>query len=242
MYRSADTSPPLHIVRGINATTERLLPRARPPTAAKKGIQLRQRAWLKEIVNQSGETLLQVALKSGVSASTLSRVANSETYDGVLSAVTIERITEAYQVAGPDDYGAPRRQGLLGFSEAERYVPAANDGDIAPLVQALLGTRPGADAWRLKTEALEEVGYLPGDIVIVDLNAQPAPQDVVCAQVYDWRGGGAQTIWRVFDPPYLIGAARDRTAYKPLAVDNQQVVIKGVVEKMVRPHRRSSVR
>lgn len=242
MFRSEHVSDPLHIVRGFHANTERLLPRDTTESSAKREVQARHRNWLQTIVGESGDTLFQVAHRSGVSASTLTRLANNLKYGGVLSAVTIERISRAYQVPGPDEYGASRRPALIGLSEAERYLPADEQDDICELVKHLLGRRGGLDAWRLKTDALEQVGYLAGDVVVVDMHAAAQPQDVVCAQVHNWRGGGSQTIWRVYDPPYLVGAAHDRTAYKPVMVDSERVVIKGVVDKLVRPFRRSDFR
>jgi SOS-response transcriptional repressor LexA len=241
MFTAPSTIPTLHIVDSVNAVRGMLVPKSETRLAAKRGIQARQREWLQGIVKATGDTLSQIAAKAQVSDTTLSRIVNNPAYEGVLSAVTITRITGTYQLPGPEEY-AGRRPMLGGFAEAERF-DADNDPDgITPLVQAMLGTRPMSDAWRLKTEALEQVGYLPGDVLIVDTTATPLPQDVVCAQVYDWQRGGAQTVWRVFDPPFLVGASRDRTAHKPLLVDNDRVIVKGVVDKMVRPHRLSATR
>lgn len=242
MFTAPQTLHTLHIVPGIHAGAEQHVAKPARGTSERKAIQAQQRGWLQEIINTSGDNLAQIAARAGVSDSTLSRLVNNPSYAGVLSPVSVMRITGAYQVPGPDEYGAPRRSGMIGFSEAERYDPTAAQDDVAALVQALLKLRSGSDAWRLKTDALEEAGYLAGDIVIVDLNAQPAAQDAVCAQVYDWKGGGAATVWRIYDPPYLVAAARERTAFKPLLVDNDRVIIKGVVDKMVRPHRLSANR
>jgi hypothetical protein len=241
MFSGATIEHTPHIgVRAI-ATPDVLVAKTTERTAQKKAVQQRQREWLQGIVNASGDTLSQIALRANVSQSTLTRIANSAEYSGVLTAVTIERITEAYQVPGPDEFSG-RRPMLGGFHEAERFDPAGDRDGITAIVQALLAQRDGSDAWRLRTDALEQVGYLAGDVVIVDMNATPQPQDAVCAQVYDWQRGAAQTVWRVYDPPFLVAASRDRTAHKPLLVDNERVVIKGVVEKMVRPHRLSATR
>lgn len=79
-------------------------------------------------------------------------------------------------------------------------------------------------------------------MVVVDVTATPAPQDAVCAQVHDFKGGGHETVWRVFMPPYLVGASHDRTAYKPLLVDNDRVIVRGVIVESLRPHRLSATR
>jgi transcriptional regulator with XRE-family HTH domain len=219
---------------------------ARPGlSATKKRLQALQRSWLHEIVASSGLKLAQIATKAGVSDTTLSRLANDEAYEGTLSQLTIARIKEAFRVPGPEEYGAGggrRRFGLAGFAEAQRFVPKAEPEPLAAAVSALIGDRHAIDAWRLRTEALVEAGYLAGDIVLVDMNASPEPQDAVCAQVYDWQRGGAETVWRIYDPPFLVAAAHERTAYKPLLVDNDRVIIKGVLIGSIRPHALSTLR
>lgn len=241
MFTVSATVPTLHIVDSFHAVQEMRVAKSETRLATKKAIQAQQREWLKEIVKVTGNSLSTIAAKANVSDTTLSRLVNSASYDGVLSAVTITRITEAYQLPGPEEY-AGRRPMMGGFSEAERFDAASDPAGIATIVQAMLGNRPSSDAWLLKTEALEEVGYLPGDVVIVDTKGTPAAQDAVCAQVYDFQRGAAQTVWRVYDPPFLVAASRDRTAHKPLLVDGDRVRIMGVVEKMVRPHRLSATR
>jgi hypothetical protein len=134
---------------------------------------------------------------------------------------------------------------MIGLSEAQRIDPRREKGELATVVNAILRGRPRVDAWRLKTMALEEAGYLPGDIVFVENledGQAPRPQDAVCAQIVDYQHGAAETVWRVYDPPYLVGAATDRTAYKPLAVDGERVKIVGIIRESYRPHSRSEIR
>jgi transcriptional regulator with XRE-family HTH domain len=208
-------------------------------TEAKQAIQDRQRTWLQELVKETGLKVSQLAAEAGVSDTTLSRLVNNPEYRGTLSQLTINRLVEKFNVPGPDEYGAQRRPILPGFSEAERVNYGADSDGAA--VQALIAGRT-LDPWRLRTNAIEDVGYLPGDVVLVDPNAQPASQDVVCAQVYDWTRGRAETVWRVFDPPFLVAASKDRSLYKPVLVDNDKVMIRGVVVQMIRPHRASAAR
>lgn len=239
--------PVRSVVRHTSARFHRLSPvpavvDAPDRSQLKKELQARQRAWLQEVVRITGLSLTQIARKSDVSDTTLTRLVNRPNYDGTLTQLVIDRIKETFKVPGPEEYASARRPLLGGFGEAERFDMQAEPPALAKVIAALLGGRAAVDAWRLKTAALEEVGYLPGDIVLVDLNAQPMPQDAVCAQVYDWTRGGAETVWRVFDPPFLVAAARERTAYKPLLVDNERAIIKGVIVESLRPHRLSATR
>jgi transcriptional regulator with XRE-family HTH domain len=96
------------------------------------------------------------------------------------------------------------------------------------LLTAVIDT-PSAPAPR----ALEGLGYLPGDIVIVDLDRKPAPGDVVCAQVYDLGRSEPETVMRIYEPPVLVAASFDEQLRRPLMVDDARVKIEGVVL----PHR-----
>lgn len=107
------------------------------------------------------------------------------------------------------------------------------DGAEAARVEAALGAlcpdRPHASVWQLSGSALELSGYRPGDFLIVDLEDEAEAGDVVCAQIYDWQAASARTVLRLYQPPYLVAAAKDPARYRPELVDNDKVVIKGVV-------------
>jgi SOS-response transcriptional repressor LexA len=87
--------------------------------------------------------------------------------------------------------------------------------------------------WTLRSRALEVAGYLPGDVLIVDLNARPDDGDVVCAQVYE--RDNAETLFRIYEAPYLQAATYQRGLFKPLLVDGRRVVLRGVVVASIRP-------
>ncbi|MGH6907913.1 MAG: hypothetical protein ACREDX_08660, partial [Aestuariivirga sp.] len=90
------------------------------------------------------------------------------------------------------------------------------------------------DAWTLNSRALEGAGYRPGDILLVALDETPAAGDVVCAQIYDWVKAKAETVFRIFQPPYLVAATSDPQLMRPHLVDDAAVAIKGVVLQSLR--------
>ena len=214
-------------------------------TEKKKNIQDRQRNWLLEVLDKVKLKPSPFAINAGVSDTTITRLLNDENYRGTLGPETIERIKDAYKVPGPEEYASSRRSPLIGMSEASRFELRREKGELSAIVEAILRGRPHVDAWRLKTQALENAGYLPGDIVFVEqLSAaqQAMPQDAVCAQVVDYQHGAAETVWRVYDPPFLVAAAHDRTAYKPILVDGDRVKIAGVIRESFRPYSLSVTR
>jgi hypothetical protein len=205
---------------------------------AKRALQQRHRDWLTWLSGATGLKPSQIATEANVSDSTLTRLLNNPAYKGALSQITIDRIKSRFSVAGPEEYNSGAgSKAVLGFSEAERLDPAKERGELAAVLGAMVSGQDAMDTWRLHTPALEAAGYLPGDLVLVDTKAAPRPHDIVCAQVADWQRGAAETVFRIYDPPFLIAASRENLAYKPLLVDGQRVIVTGVVVESYRPRR-----
>lgn len=241
MFTSSHAPEAPHIGVSTFADVDRIVAKGVNRSDTKKEIQAQQRAWLGEVLEATGLKPSVLAKKANVSDTTLSRLLNNADYTGTLNPETVQRIKATYNVPGPEEFSGGRKA-VIGLSEAARFDEQREKNDISRIVEAIVKGRSTVEPWRLKTLALESVGYLPGDILFVDRSAVPKPQDVVCAQVMDYQHGGAQTIWRVYDPPFLVGAAADRTAYKPMLVDNSRVTIAGVVRQSFRPHSLSATR
>lgn len=198
-----------------------------------------QRAFLDEAVRASGMTLTQIARAGQINPSTLTRFRNDKTHGGTLSYPTIATVSEVSGVPAPQEIlggnvgATPRRA----FREAEAVPYDAGTGDVlARAVAALVGNHAHLVAWELRSRALEYENYQLGDVLIVDLNGEPKSGDIVCAQLYDWTNPAAtQTVFRLYEAPFLIGAGPVDTARKPRAVDGENVIIKGVVGAMLRP-------
>lgn len=148
---------------------------------------------------------------------------------------TIAKIAHA---AGVSPIGLPAREMAtpavsLQEGDGEPFSIQARS-KMARIIEALVDDQPAVDPWLIKNRALEDAGVLPGDIAIVNLNEVPQPSDVVCAQVYRWSEGKAETLFRIYEPPYIIAASRDSEMRRPLLIDNDRVVIKGVVTAVLR--------
>lgn len=191
------------------------------------------REWLRSLKAHTGHSLSRIADEVGVARSTLTRPLKDGD-DGVstLHALTIEKVVTKYRVAPPSvpELTPAAPAGVV--EDATPYRPQAGD-EVAAAVKALTGSRRNADAWVMRSRALECAGVMPGDVVIVDMAELPRAGDLACAQVYDWRKGTAETIFRVYEPPYLVASTFDPGLRKPLLVDDERVIIKGVLL----PHR-----
>jgi hypothetical protein len=91
----------------------------------------------------------------------------------------------------------------------------------------------GADAYALevKDESLNLLGFLPGDIVISELNKPCKPGQIVVVQHY--KGAGAQTILRKYEPPFLMPHST-RPDFKPLHEQHDTVRLVSPVLKLIR--------
>ncbi|MDP3554853.1 hypothetical protein [Methylocystis sp.] len=188
-----------------------------------------QRAWLLDLLARTGEAPTSLAHRAGLAPTTLTRFLNDPEHGTALSARTISAVEKAAGVrfgAGP--------QIALRDREAEPFVYEQAGETMGAIVRAAVGVANGIDPWTLRSRALEAAGLMPGDTLIVDLNADPKAGDVVCAQVYEWARGKAETVFRIFEPPSLVSATLDPALRKPLFVDHHNIVIKGVVVASIR--------
>lgn len=136
------------------------------------------------------------------------------------------------------------RAGIADAREAQQLAPGFSDSDAAAWVPAptedravddriadALGRRPGVDIWTVRGNALSLRGYLVGDKLLVDTTARDRAKsgDAVIAQVYDWAHGTAKTLLRQLQAPVLISHSPDAADWRPYVVDQDRVVIMGVV-------------
>lgn len=206
---------------------------------AKSALQAEERGrildWVEWLRVRTGQSLSELADGAGLSSNTLTRLKQRES--ALLDALSVRMLCEYTGLPGPDLYKLGHTSGYA--EEAVRYDGGAGDNpsSIAAFSKMMLKDRPDAAAWWLKTRALESVGYMIGDLVITDAKVQPRAGDAVCAQVYDLRSGSAETVFRVFEPPYLISHQNDPALRKPLLIDNERVIVMGTVTESFRSRR-----
>jgi hypothetical protein len=193
------------------------------------------REYVRQVIERTGKRPTRIAKDLDIAPSTLTRLLNeAEGSTATLHARTLRKLQDysGIQALFGGDPSAP--SAFRGFGEdAVPFDAKGADPAVTAALKALIGGRKAADPWTIRTRSLERIGFLPGDIVIVDLGRRPEAGDAVCAQVYDWRRAAAETVMRLYEPPYLVAASLDEGLRRPLVVDNEQVMIKGVVL----PHR-----
>lgn len=204
-------------------------------------IREQQKAWIGSILAMTEWTPTELARRSRVNQTTLTRFLNDPQEKATLSSRTIAMISEA---TGWDAYVQPendtrRLPATIGDVESLPSGDQVLRADIEAALHGIIGSRNAAFARLVKTRALETAGYLPRDIIVIDQNEPPRRGDVVVAtQDLSRDAGGpsrAESLLRIYEPPFLVTATHDPASRKPLFVDDETVVIMGVVIGMVRP-------
>lgn len=212
------------------------------PLAKKPDTASIYREWLRRLPMLTGKSHTAIAADIGLAVSTLTRpLKATDPGTSTPHQRTIDKIVARYGVA-PPDFGTAQRGPLRGFAEDAAPYEPDGDGPLASAVRALTAGRPNVDPWVIKTRALELIGYLPGDVVLIDPGQLPNAGDAVCAQTnIDFRRGTAETAMRVYERVgasfALVAASMDPAFRAPISVDDR-VVIKGVIAGMVRPLRK----
>lgn len=194
--------------------------------------------WVKAVMAHLGvKSANQLAELAGTNPANIQRPL-SENFKGKFGLDTLAKIAQA---ANLQVMQFPNRPPGLAESEAAPFV-YDQDGDaigsnLDRAVRELCRGRNGRDPWVLRSYALEQSGVLPGDVAIVDMNIQPRPKDIVCAQIYNWSTMQAETVFRVYEPPFLLSNSVRYGTTRPLMVDGHDIVIRGVVDTLVRPRR-----
>lgn len=178
------------------------------------------RSWLRQILEQTGWSPTRLAREANVSHTTITRMLDTD-YSGSMTATTIAKIARA---TGIPASGSLRAAVPAGFAEPE----------VEPIEQPGAALTPDQSRWSIRGHSLELAGYLPGDQVIIDMSVAPRVNDVVIAQLYEPDTATAQTVLRLYQPPFLVTAATPEHGARPEAVDDETVRIMGVVIRMWR--------
>ncbi len=191
------------------------------------------RAYIRHACDMAGLSATALAKRAGIAPSTLNRFLNDDPPPSVPGNATLKKIADA---AGVAPIGRYNESGSAGFSEDQ----AAFIGDMTrfqttdlnhpgeALLSALGARHPHASLWQVEGDTMELKGLMGGDFAVVDLATEPETGRIVVAQLYDWHAGTAKTVFRLYDPPFLVAACRDPVKYKP-ELTGEKAQVKGTV-------------
>lgn len=183
-----------------------------------------------DAMEERGWKVPVLSRRAGVAESTIYRLLSDDP-EFTASTRTLTRLSSALGTQLSDT--GPLDLGLSEEAEPFRYDATKEFNDH---VKAFVTPRPATDPWILRTRALTGFGYMPGDVVVLDLNLEWQAGDIVCAQLYSHEAGRTETIWRRYEPPYLVAGSTDPAFVRPIHED--AVGRKGVVVMTYRPRQR----
>lgn len=189
----------------------------------------KQIEFIDSVLERFGWTATDFARRANLAPSTLSKFRSNDDEGHVLSARTMSKL-EAVAAAPPALSG-----GGFAESEASPWIPGKSTSPLETAITALIDGNPARTPWTLAGNSLIGLGYRPGDVLIVDLNQQPVPGDIVCAQLY--HRNGADTVFRAFEHPFLLAAPPAGELVRPILIDNERALVRGTVMATIRPTR-----
>jgi len=183
--------------------------------------------WLVAVARHMNLSPSQLALNSGMAASTLTRYLNDKTNTVGVTQGTVEKVAR-YSGFRPNQLPGRGRAGLV----EPDSIPLAQDDTVWPkwvlsAIEAVKNGKNGIEAWVMKGAALDSLGILPGDIVIIDQNSRPKSGDIVLAQIIDPLAGTAETVLRFYQAPFITSHSMRLGPQRPEQVDEERVAIVG---------------
>lgn len=198
---------------------------------------------LKAARERAGLSIRQLGAKTGIDATTISKIENGtmqykEAHVYALAAslnVNSLDIWEPENETVDNSFSSPPPAPVAELREdAAPFDPADAKGDAT--LMALLKSLPIEQfPYRVKSQALDKIGILPGDIIVFDISAEKSANkkngDVIIAS--DARSGITKMLIRQFLKPSILvtNSSRDNIV---MDIDRENVPIMGVFHALHR--------
>jgi transcriptional regulator with XRE-family HTH domain len=186
--------------------------------------------WLEDGARQTGIHQAELARQAGLSKSTVSRLMTRGRSGK--HPVTLEQMIALSRVLRKPL--PPRFQAMAGepagFAEPE----------LRRLLDDVSAADPNISRWEIRGDSIALAGYLPGDEIWFDARVKPERGDIVLANIY--KRAGAETVMRLWMPPFLVAAEPGIPSIAPVEVkdeDDPKAVILGTMidlHRKRRPH------
>lgn len=198
-----------------------------------KPTQQATRDWVLAVLKATGWSPHRLATEAGVSPSTVHRALNDPRF--VTKDTTLAKLAAAANTNKPARHRSVAHPGILGgFAEPEAIFVSPDEFATEYAIRLM----DGEAVWRLNSRAIELAGYRPGDYLLVSQHVTARAGDAVCVQLYNLQLGSAETVFRIFEPPFVDVRSMDPTiSSTPQLVDNHRAMIWGTVRLSLRVRR-----
>jgi len=182
------------------------------------------KAWIERIAAQHRINATEIARRIGASPSSITRQIKPG-WTRRPSLDILRRISTAFKSPIPPE--------LIGTPPAG---PGFGEPDVMPLAftdDEGDSFDPNLSDWEIRSNALSAPGCMPGDMIRFDARIQPVAGDIVIAQVYKIGSVGAETVMRLYMPPFLVAAEPGIPTIRPIEVDTdgERVRIMGTMTR-----------
>lgn len=187
-----------------------------------------QLKWVNAILDARKWRANRLATEARIDPSSLSRFLNDRTGKRTLNSYSVEKIEAASGFIAYET--EPSSKSSLSFNRSSGDLSAYETSgsiDVDRAVSAIVHGRNSVEPWLLQSRCLEGAGYLPGDVLLFDMNARPARGDVVAAQIFG-RSGRPELIVRRYAEPFLYSVTTDADLMEPILID-KNVSLLGVL-------------
>jgi SOS-response transcriptional repressor LexA len=233
MFVGASHTSEMHIPIGRFAGEHMQPRRKQSRSETREAIRTAQLQWVEQLKQLTGKSISGIARDAGLATTTLTELTNPKK-KGTLSPLTIQALTESTGIQPPfPTSGAATSVPMPEIhEEGALYVPSETETALRQAVDVLIAGRTDAHPWVMNTDILALAGIRKGDIVVIDQSLTARDGDVVCAQIE--VGLGAQTVFRLYQAPNLVGASFDPNAVRAEPVNGTRVRIVGVMTDLLR--------
>lgn len=188
--------------------------------------QNRYRQWIEQICEINNVTPTEIAKKIKASPSTITRQIK-EGWTHKPSVDVLRRISTTFRISIPSE--------LIGGSDLNGLA----EPDVTPInpqFEPHEGWNANLSDWTVRNHSLAALGYIPGDHIRFDASVQPVAGDIVLAQIYRIGQPGADTVMRLYLPPFLVAAEFGAASIAPINIDTsgRHMAIMGTMIKLWR--------
>lgn len=186
------------------------------------------RSWIRDGMERKGIKPTRLARETDVATTTITKFLNDPDYKFTPSTPIIGKLERYFGTKAPriaDTPGVAPPADIEGSQLDLAKLPQA----LQQALKALIGARRSVEIWELRSEALEDEGYHPGDILLVDPHESIFAGDPVLATIVDTQDGSRRPVFRIYEKPYLVAANASAQFRAPLPVDDRYVLVKGLI-------------
>jgi transcriptional regulator with XRE-family HTH domain len=171
--------------------------------------QERYRQWIELICETDSVTATEIAKRIGASPSTITRQIKPG-WTRKPSLDVLRRISTIFKVSIPPE--------LIGGTETQNFVePDVNP--LKPEFDSAESWNTNLSDWTVRSHSLAAMGCIPGDYIRCDASITPVSGDIVLAQIFRIGQSGADTVMRLYMPPFLVAAELGSPTIAPINID-----------------------